>query len=505
MKAPCAPQSLQSLVRASLDGQTDTRGTGSGDEERRTARNDLSGVRLLRDGKDAFAARVLLARAAERTLDVQYYIWRNDLSGSLMLDEIEAAADRGVRVRLLLDDNGIPGLDEKLASLDIHPNVEVRLFNPFAIRKPKLLNWLFDFKRLNRRMHSRSFTADNQVAILGGRNIGDEYFGARQDGLFADLDVLMLGPIVPKVSQAFDRCWDSVETRPARQILIAVSPAKRDRHARQSKAIAQSKEAQSYREAIVARPLFADLIDGELGLVWAPVCLVDDNTVAPQEHGDGQTGLADLMPAGFGRPNEELILISGYFVPTAAGTESLAGLAQSGIAVRVLTNSYAATDVGVVHAGYAPYRERLLKAGVRLFEMPAPDDKPKTAGKFLKLGSTHPNAARHAGRTLHAKVFVLDDKRLYVGSANFDPRSAHLNTELGVVIESPKLAGEISRLFKNEFAPNSYRLGLDSSARLQWTDERDENPRPEYVEPSTSVFSRAFIWLLSKVPMTWLL
>ncbi|WP_262358491.1 phospholipase D-like domain-containing protein, partial [Bordetella pertussis] len=181
----------------------------------------LSGFHVLGDAQDAFAARMLLARAATRTLDVQYYIWRNDMTGTLLLQALHAAAERGVRVRLLLDDNGISGLDDALAALDAHPNAEVRLFNPFPTRSFKALGYLTDFSRLNRRMHNKSFTVDNQATIIGGRNIGDEYFGATDGVLFADLDVLAVGPVVGDVSAEFDAYWASESAWPAGPLLPA--------------------------------------------------------------------------------------------------------------------------------------------------------------------------------------------------------------------------------------------------------------------------------------------
>ncbi len=419
-----------------------------------------------------------------------------------MLDELEAAANRGVRVRLLLDDNGIAQLDGRLATLDLHAHVEVRLYNSFHIRKPKALNWLFDFNRLKRRMHSKSLTVDNHITIVGGRNIGDEYFGARRDGLFADLDLLAAGPIVPQVSQAFDRYWTSGEAHPANRVFSSVSSKARQTLASRAAAIAQSEQAESYREAIRALPLFDDMSDGAMALVWAVARLIADDPVKVRKQGE-QTGLAEFLAEELRHPKSELTLISGYFVPTCAACNELAALTRRGIKVRVLTNSYAATDVGLVHVGYAPYRQRLLKAGIELFEMPGPDDKPKTASKFIRSGSARLHGAQ-AGRSLHAKAFIVDRNWLYVGSANFDPRSAHLNTELGVVIESRILAGEMSRSF-DEFTHNSYRLGLDSSGRVQWMDERDDMPQPNRVEPGTSLFSRNLIRLLSCLPLERLL
>ena len=482
---------------------SDTHGTQLAREvsKRRPDNEAVSGLRLLRHGKDAFAARSSLARAAERSIDVQYYIWHDDLSGSLLLDELEAAARRGVRVRVLVDDIGIPRLDARLVCFNALDNVEVRIWNPCRIRKPKSVNWLFDFKRLNRRMHSKSFTVDNQAAILGGRNIGDEYFGARKDGLFADLDVLCVGPIVPCVSQAFDAYWNAPQAYPASSILGPVSPLKRRRVSAKAHKLARSAPAAEYNEAIHALPVFDDITNGTVRMEWAPATLVNHDYTDDKRPGIDQLGLEEIMPKGLPEPVSELDIMSGYFVPTRSGAQALAWLARRGVRVRVLTNCYAATDVGFVHAGYAPYREQLLAAGVELFEMPAPDDKPKSARKFVRTGSLRSRARRGDGRTLHAKAIVVDRRSLYVGSANFDPRSARLNTELGIVIESPQFAGKFADVFSQEIIPRSYCLGMDENECVYWIDARDEEPEREYSEPDMNWMARGVIGLLGKLPI----
>lgn len=462
---------------------------------------DLSGLRLVRQGRDAFAARYSLVRAAERQIDVQYYIWHDDLSGSLMLDELEAAAARGVRVRVLVDDIGIPRLDNRFACFDELDNVEVRLWNPCRIRWPKSINWLFDFPRLNRRMHSKSFTVDNQVTIIGGRNIGDEYFGARKDGLFADLDVLAVGPVVQQVSDAFDAYWNAPQSYPASEILKPVSQAKRQRVMARARKLAQSKAAENYTTRIHALPLFGDITDGTVKLDWKPVTLVNHDYASATPPPPDKLRLHDLLPAGLPTPKHTLDIISAYFVPTEAGAADLMALAQSGVRVRILTNCYAATDVGFVHAGYAPYRERLLAAGVQIFEIPAPDDRPKSARKFVRTGSSGSRAMRDNGRTLHAKAVAVDGCVLYVGSANIDPRSARLNTEMGMVIHSQKFATRIAQMFTTEIEPGSYCLGLDEKQRLYWVDARDDDQEREYTEPHMNWFARAFVALLGDLPI----
>jgi putative cardiolipin synthase len=460
----------------------------------------LTGHKLLQDGKDAFAARVLLARSAERTLDVQYYIWHDDLSGSLLLDELDTAAKRGVRVRLIVDDIGTARLDARLAILAEQPNFEVRLYNPCALRWPKPLNYLFAFKQLNCRMHAKSFTVDSQATIVGGRNIGDEYFAARKKGQFADLDVLAVGAVVHEVAQAFDDYWNGTEVYPVDTIVGRISARRRRKVEQVSRQLSTSARAERYREAVSQRRLIGELIDGTVSMVWAPSRLINHD-YRDGGRGQGPTDLSTLMPDGLERPTRELDVISGYFVPTAAGTAQLAQLAEQGVRVRVLTNSFAATDVGFVHTGYAPCRPSLLAAGVKLFEMPAPDDKPKTATKFVRTTSARRRRWRTEGRSLHAKTIGIDGRQVYIGSANFDPRSAHLNTEMGLLIDSPELAAALAGSFDKDICETVYCLGLDDQGGVTWTDARDDDPKPESTEPGTTAFSRALVAALSRLPI----
>ena len=236
-----------------------------------------SGVFALQEGLDAFAARVLLAGAAEHTLDVQYYIWHHDMSGTLLLEALHRAADRGVRVRLLLDDNNTAGLDPWIAALDAHANIEVRLFNPFKHRRWRLLDYVVDFARANRRMHNKSFTADGQATIIGGRNVGDEYFGAGQDISFVDLDVIAVGPVVEEVSRDFERYWTSgsaisaaVVVPPAAESAIADIGAAAHR-------VEHDPLGVKYIHAVAGAPFVRDLLEGNLRLEWATVHMVSDD------------------------------------------------------------------------------------------------------------------------------------------------------------------------------------------------------------------------------------
>ena len=464
----------------------------------------LSGVHPLTDALSAFAARVHLARAAQRSLDVQYYIWHGDLSGTLLFDEVRAAADRGVRVRMLLDDNSTSGLDPTLASLDTHPNIQLRLFNPFVIRSPRFVGYLTDFPRLNRRMHNKSFTADNQATIVGGRNVGDEYFGAGDGALFADLDLVAVGPVVADVSASFDRYWASASAYPADRILPgSIRRGERVNSAEGSRA-APDLQASSYLQAARSSDYIQALLDQRLRFEWAPTRMASDDPAKGLGQAAPEAMLWPKLTALLGTPQRKLDLVSGYFVPTETGVETFERLARQGVKVTILTNALEATDVPIVHAGYAKWRPRLLKAGVRLFEMrnPVPGDGIKR--DVTALGSTG-SGARGAGSALHAKTFSVDGVRVFVGSFNFDPRSANLNTELGFVVESLALAARMDAAL-TEFIPRmTYEVKLSDAGTLIWLENAGGKMVRHDSEPGTSWRQRAAVAVLSMLPIEWLL
>jgi putative cardiolipin synthase len=345
----------------------------------RVAENpDKTGIHALPNPRDAFAARILLARAAEKSIDTQYFIWNGDHVGYALFQALWQAAERGVRVRLLLDDMNTGGLDPTISALAAHPNVEVRLYNPLAVRDPRVLNFLTDFTRVNRRMHNKSFTADNQATVVGGRNIADEYFGAGGGLAFADLDVLAVGPAVQEVSKEFDVYWNGASAYPASSF---VGPSAPDGAANLEARFAANRadpESIAYADAVRATPLVRDLLDRKLSFEWTTAQIVYDDPAKTLDTTERTDVL--LFPAlvrKMGRPEKALDIVSPYFVPGAGGTEHLAELAKSGIAVRILTNSLAASDEKSVHSGYATRRRDLLQAGVRLYEIRAERDERK--------------------------------------------------------------------------------------------------------------------------------
>ena len=462
-----------------------------------------SGIYPLASPQESFAARALLARAARRSLDVQYYIWHGDSSGYLLFEECWEAAERGVRVRLLIDDNNTEGLDETLAALDSHANVEVRLFNPFANRSMRMLGYLTDFGRLNRRMHNKSLTADTQITIVGGRNIGDEYFALGEGMVFADLDVIAAGRVARDVANAFDLYWNSDSSYPAESIVGKATPgAVPDLKARFA-ATRSSPEAAQYLDALKRTRLIEALVADELVLEWATTHLVYDEPTKVL----GDVPASDLMfprlQQVLGNPEREIDLISPYFVPGEAGTQALSAYPKRGVKLRVLTNSLAATDVGAVHAGYAKRREELLSSGVTLYEL-KPDPLEAEAREKSKSKSGGSGAGGSSAASLHAKTFSVDRNRAFVGSFNFDPRSYNLNTELGVVIESPKLAESISSGLDRVLERSAYEVRLKDDG-LEWV-ERTEQGEVRYdEEPKTGFWKRFGVGFMSILPIEWLL
>ena len=365
----------------------------------------VSGIYPLADGRDAFAARALLAAAAQRSLDVQYYIWHKDITGTLLFDALRQAAERGVRVRLLLDDNNTSGLDQTLALLGKQANLEIRLFNPFMPRSPRALAFLADFSRLNRRMHNKSFTADNQATIVGGRNVGDEYFGAAGDVLFADLDVLAIGPVVDEVSQDFDRYWNSASAYPAALLIKAPAQGDAGTIAAEADRIDDSKAAEAYVQALRTSPFVRQMMERTLPFEWAKTRMVSDDPAKVLDKAKPGSGVAENLQNLLGVPEKEVDLVSPYFVPGKSGTQAFADLAHKGVGVRILTNALEATDVAAVHAGYAKWRKPLLEAGVLLYESRRSWERGDARAQPGHLGSS--------ASSLHAKTFAVDDRRIF--------------------------------------------------------------------------------------------
>ncbi|MDO5090951.1 MAG: phospholipase D family protein [Cardiobacteriaceae bacterium] len=450
----------------------------------------MSGVHVFADGMEAFLARLALAEAAQYSLDVQYYIWHNDTSGHLLLQALQRAADRGVRVRLLLDDNNTKGMDGVLLALDAHANAEVRLFNPFMQRGFRPVAYLSDFFRLNRRMHNKSFSVDGVVSIVGGRNVGDEYFGAGDGVMFADLDVSVTGEVVPAIEADFDRYWQSESAYPITTIIPDGIPEVFATTPRNDAA------TKAYLDKLAAADYLARLKGDALQPVWAPATLYSDDPakgLGKARYED--TVVAHLAPL-FQSAEREIIIVSPYFVPTQNGAALLGQAAGKGIATTVLTNSLSVTDVAPVHAGYAKYRKELLKSGVKLYEL-----KPEASYAVHQESDTGISLGGSSGASLHAKTFAVDGEKLFVGSFNMDPRSATLNTEMGIVFDHPQLAGELKAGLEEKMATHAYHVTLTTDGELQWQSGNDTYGK----EPQSSAFKRFSVLVLSWLPIEHLL
>jgi putative cardiolipin synthase len=469
---------------------------------RSTAQYGRSGFAVLERGLDAFVARAGLAELAERTLDLQYYIVHGDTSSLLLLGRVFAAAERGVRVRLLLDDWTLAGSDEALARLDAHPMIEVRLFNPSANRSwwspARWLETIGDVRRINRRMHNKAWIADNAAAIVGGRNLGDEYFEARDDLDYHDLDLLAVGPVVREASASFDAYWNSefavpLETFSRVDDAQAALDAVRDWFGAHERRNAGS----PYAKALAQAPLVERLRAGSIGLHWGEARLIADDPAKlrvgeddPSLRGAGRQlllagQLSELAP----RPTRELMAVAPYFVPGETGVASFGALVRDGVAVRVLTNSLMSNDVLATQAGYAKYREALLRAGVTLYEL-----KPGGPGRDgrVRLRDSLGGGSRAA---LHEKSFVIDRRTVFVGSLNLDPRSVRVNTEVGVLVRSEPLAGEIAAIFERNAAPDSaWRIEL-RDGRVAWIDASGGTPVVVEDEPGSNAWRRLMQWV----------
>lgn len=459
-----------------------------------------SGVVALADGREAFAIRALLIEAAERSVDAQYYIWHEDLSGVLLFEALQRAADRDVRVRLLLDDNRTAGMDEQIAALDAHPGIEVRLFNPFKHRRWRVVDYVGDFSRIQRRMHNKAFIVDNQAAIVGGRNIGDAYFEAQEADVMYDLDALAIGEVVHEISSDFDRYWASDFAYPADRLLDAIEPEAISGLRAAARKLEAEPAARAYMQALRDEPRVHALLSGDLALEWTSTCFVSDD---PRKVVAGES--VELMLGKvihlLGPPTHELQLVSPYVVPRKQGVEFLVDAAQRGISVQVLTNSLEATDVGAVHAGYAKWRRRLLEGGVSLFELKRDLSNPSAEAADSGMGGSLGSSAS----SLHAKTFAADRSRIFIGSFNFDPRSARLNTENGLVIDSPAMARAMSDAFESVIPTRSYEVRLDAEGDLEWIELRGDERIVHGEEPGVTLWQRLVVAMLSVLPIDWLL
>ncbi len=436
------------------------------------------GVYRLDLGLDALSARLALIDAAERSIDIQSYLIRDDVSGTLVAMKLVEAADRGVRVRLLMDDALTEPIDAGLLSLDDHDNIGVRVFNPFPRRRSRLVSFIAYFNILNRRMHNKSFTVDNQVTIVGGRNLADEYFQTGRTEEFIDEDVLAIGRVVDAVSDGFDEYWNTREAIP-----ISVFGKKVRRPFRQK----ESPHVQQLNGLLIDQ-----LLAGRLQLTAAEVDLVLDHPdkirrVLNRPSSEASQYLLDLAATA----TDELIVVSPYFVPQKQGVEFFRGLVRRGVRVVIITNSLASTNHSSVHAAYARYRKPLLREGIELYEL----------RHLLAAHDADYGFEESARLTLHSKVVVVDQRRCFVGSFNLDPRSLYINTEMGVSVRSNGFATMMAHSIVETLPKWAYRITLGPNEVLQWKYLSGGRERVVEREPHTSVWRRFTTWLMSWFPI----
>jgi len=441
-----------------------------------------SGFIGLGHGIDGLGARLRLMERAEATIDAQYFILKKDLAGTLFAGELLRAADRGVRVRLLVDDIFSPGVDAPFTLLDRHHNIEVRIFNPVARGGPRYWNYVWDFRRANRRMHNKSFIVDNAMAVVGGRNIGEEYFELDQNVRFDDFEVLAIGPIVDAVSDGFDQYWNSDLSVPMRAFDLDADVAELDewRTWMRDKITGEGEQDNVFWRAIES-DLMSRIASGERHFVAAPATMVADPPDKLQaEVGDRDlTLLANELARRFRAAREEIVIITPYFIPQETGVTLFEELLAKGIRVMIITNSLASTNHVPVYAGYRRYRDRLLRAGAEMYEV-RPDV--LTVENAFGLNPAH--------NTLHSKFTIVDRSSIFVGSLNFDPRSIFINSEMGLFIESSSKAEALMSEVETELDRSLYRLDLDDQGRLRWTYQDGEREVVLTHSPQTSWWRR---------------
>ena len=454
-----------------------------------------SGFYPLPNGMDALAVRLLLAEQAERSIDLQYYLIKNDIVGRALLHALLRAADRGVRVRLLLDDVFTAGYDVGMAALQNHPNFEIRIFNPFNRGfAGRALGAVADFGRINRRMHNKSFTVDNQVTIVGGRNIADEYFAAREDVNFGDLDVIGIGPVVREVSQMFDLYWNHETALPVAAFYDESENPDADlQRLREMLAGAYDNVPNTaYREAVQER--YTKFARTDAGIFrWSGYRLVYDSPDKGVKSRTGEIQLIGLqLVEELVTAKQQMIIVSPYFVPRTRGIEALTAQVAKGIDVMIITNSLAANNQFSVHGGYAPSRKPLLESGVKIYEARPDSD---IAGAELV-------AASGAKATLHTKAFIVDREEIFIGSFNFDPRSANLNTEMGVIIRDSGLATDMADRVFVKLKTEAYELFLNDEGDLRWRGwDANGDEFVEDKEPQTSWWDRFLAGFMRVLPI----
>ena len=465
---------------------------------------DLSGYHPIVTGANAFAARSILTGMATRNIDAQYYIWHNDQAGQLLLKDLWEAAERGVIVRLLLDDfNNSAKFDQHLLRFASHPNIAVRIINPLMHRKFSTLNYVTGLPRINRRMHNKSMTFDKQITIIGGRNIGNEYLSNDQSSQFADLDVLLIGKVVADIDNSFASYWSSplsfdIETLAkfdddvTPDFLKALDKLGIDEENNEGSSLTV------YKAAIKDSTIDTDLINKRVPFRWTDMQFLSDDVGKLSKSVSSETNLVHQLRNLLGSPTKKLTIISSYFVPTKDGVDTLVKLAESGVDIKILTNSFDATDVTAVHSGYSQWRPSLLRSGVKIYELKSTAAEEKRDNKLWRARS-------QSSTSLHAKTFAVDDYQVFIGSYNVDPRSANINTEMGVIINDDELARQLHGALSDDLLNQAYEVKLLDNGSLEWHTMEDGKEVVYESEPRVDMSDHIWLTIMSWLPIDWLL
>ncbi len=446
---------------------------------------DASGFFPLVQGLDALGARLEMANQAQATIDLQYFLMKDDSAGELVSTALWSAAERGVRVRFLLDDVFTTAPDSGLLALDAHPNIEVRLFNPISRRGLYALNFAGHFRRANRRMHNKSFAVDNAIGIVGGRNIADEYFQLKGDADFADFDVLAFGPVIKEVSRSFDSYWNHELAIPIEQLN---SSSKAHSGSKTGPVVRSERVEDSYNRALES-DLVRRLASGEQPLFVAESRVIADAPDKLQSSvGVHNMGLATELGSMLIDAEHELIFVSPYYVPGRDGIAFTSEITRKGVRVLMVTNSLASTNHVPVHSAYSTYRRRVIRAGVELYEVRA------NAGRAA-VGKEGPTQL-----TSHTKLIVIDRRYLFVGSLNLDPRSIEINAEMGLLIDSPELASLIAEGLARDLPNVAYRVVAEDRRPMEWHGVINGRRVVEHSEPLSSWWRRLKSWFLRIAP-----
>lgn len=458
-----------------------------------------SGLLLLKDGVNAFVARIAIARLSSETLDIQYYLYHNDLAGGLLTSELWRAAERGVRVRVLLDDMDMAGRDKNLAILNAHKNIEIRIFNPFIRGKARTSQFVTRFGSVTRRSHNKAMIADNQIGIIGGRNIGDEYFSADPNMEFGDLDIAITRPGALDISAEFDLYWNNQLAYPVATLIPKqTTPEELASVEHYVAEFAEEHKDSEYIQRLINSEFIQRIESGTTPYHSGKVeILYDHPNKISSDRDQIEFHLTPKLAPYITGTQSELLVISPYFVPGKQGVEFFSAMKARGIQVKVLTNSLTSNDVPIVHAGYSKYRKRLLKAGVEIFEL----DKEALGQDFKRHKSRLTREGLKGSKaSLHAKYFIMDRKTAFIGSLNLDPRSVVENTEIGAVVDSPELATELAEEFDQYIKKIAFELKLQDN-RIVWHRHGNQgNIKTFYKEPHSSWWDRFSINLMKLLP-----